>query len=68
VQDGKGPAANIKEAAAATAETARAAMGNAQVVADAVGGVQENLAHMAKVGSGRWCRVRGFGCRGVVKR
>jgi hypothetical protein len=49
LQDGKGPAANIKEAAAATAETAKAAMGNAQVVADAVGGVGQNLANVAKV-------------------
>uniref|UniRef100_A0A383WJQ1 Fungal lipase-type domain-containing protein n=1 Tax=Tetradesmus obliquus TaxID=3088 RepID=A0A383WJQ1_TETOB len=47
-QDGKGPATNMKQAAAATAEAARAAMGDAQVVADAVGGVQESLANVAK--------------------
>jgi hypothetical protein len=49
MQDGKGAAANVKAAAAATAQAARAAMGNAQVVADAVEGVQENLANVAKV-------------------
>ncbi|WIA11152.1 hypothetical protein OEZ85_011291 [Tetradesmus obliquus] len=47
-QDGKGPATNMKQAAAATAEAARAAMGDAQVVAAAVGGVQESLANVAK--------------------
>jgi hypothetical protein len=49
LQEGKGAAANVKAAAAATAHTARAAMGNAQVVADAVEGVQESLANVAKV-------------------
>lgn len=48
-QDGKGAAANIKEAAAATAETARAAMTDAHVVSGAMQEVQNQMANVAMV-------------------